>query len=147
MQNINIGKTSLVVAVLLLGTLFFTDDIIKLYDHRNDLSLDIRDMEYTKKGFDSMDIEDKTKLVEEISMSCIRKHTIDKLSCSDTSYWLANSLEKKGVEIDLSIEWMSICIKSCETRKMPKMLLEKEIKSGNKKTKSVSKHTQWFWEN
>ena len=66
-----------------------------------------------------MDQDEQKLLLDEVASLCVRKHFADNLSCDNTAYWLANSLEDKGVESTLAIAWMKTCSDACESGKKP----------------------------
>ena len=128
---------------------FFGDRLMFWYEHKDDMQLNLSRLVYTKADFEKMEEADKTALLDEISRICIRKHHVDKLNCSDTAYWLAHSLEDKGIDVDLAIEWMTPCTDACENGKYdPSVFVERNKVTGAKmdKSKKETEGTKWIWE-
>lgn len=122
MQNLDFGKLTTIVLIAFIIFFFFGGEISYWFEHKNDLKFSPSKIIYTKQEFDEMDEKEQTAALEEIKSICVRKHFTDNLSCDDTAYWLANSLEEEGVEAELAIAWMPACTEACETRKKPVML-------------------------
>jgi len=149
MERFNFGKIFFIIFVFVIVVLFFGRDIIGMYSHVDDMRFNVNNLQYTKKEFYKLESSEQKALIEDISNTCVQKHYADNVSCTDTSYWLASSLEKNGVDSDLVIEWMPFCIEACETRARPKVIvLEKETsaKKRQEKTSQYGGATKWFWE-
>lgn len=119
MGSLDFGKLTTIALVFLTVSFFFGGEIKYWYDHKEDLVFSLSKTVYTKSDFDSMSDGEKQALLEEVSSLCVRKHYADKLSCDDTAYWLANSLEDEGVESELAIDWMQTCSDACKTGEKP----------------------------
>jgi len=122
MGSLDFGKLTTIVLVFFIVAFFFGSEIMYWFEHREDLQFELSQTVYTKDDFDSMEEGEKQSLLDEVSSLCIRKHYRDKLSCDDTAYWMANSLDDKGVESSLAIEWMQTCSHACKTGKKPILL-------------------------
>lgn len=149
MGTLDFGKITTIVLVIFIISFFFGDKLFFWYDHKDDMKFELTNIVYTKKDFNAMDPETQTSILGEISSICVRKHHLDELSCADTAYWLANSLEKKGIDAELAIDWMKTCSESCLTGKYEAPVFQEENKAGystKKKPAEKSKGTQWFWE-
>ena len=119
MGSLDFGKLTTIVLVFLIISFFFGGEIKYWYDHQEDLQFSLSKTVYTIEAFERMDEGERKSILAEVSSLCIRKHYQDKLSCDDTAYWLANSLEDKGVESTLAIEWMQTCSDACLTGAKP----------------------------
>ena len=140
------GKIITIALLAFIGFVAFGDKIMNFYNHQNDLGFKLNNMVYTTQMFDSMDLQDKELLLADIETLCVRKHHADKINCTDTSYWLANSLTDEGVDNNLIMRWMPTCTNACETQEAPSPAMEMKEE---KKTKSSAKYggaTKWFWE-
>lgn len=147
--NLDIGKLVTIVMFFLIGVFFFGDKIMFWYEHKEDMPLTLSKIVYTENDFKNLPIKEQQTLLNEVANICINKHHIDKLSCADTSYWLAGTLEKKGVDTDLAIEWMKPCIYACENGKFDPAVYEAMNPiTGSKMEKSSKKSegTKWIWE-
>ena len=147
--SLDIGKIVTLVLFFLIGAYFFGDKILNWYDHKEDMSLNLSTIVYTREDFDIMEQTEQKMVLSEIATACINKHHFDKLSCQDTSYWLADSLEKKGVDTNLALDWIKPCRFACESGKFDPILYEKmnPTSTDDEKSKSgKSKGTQWIWE-
>lgn len=131
MGNLDFGKLTTIVLIFFIGMFFFGGEIKYWYDHQDDLQFKLTNISYTQEHYDKMTDEDKNALLSEVSSLCVRKRYADDLSCDDTAYWLANSLEEEGVESDLAISWMQTCKHACETQKAPPKL---EDRPGKRKS-------------
>lgn len=121
MGSLDFGKLTTIALVFLTVSFFFGGEIMYWFDHRDDLQFSLSKTVYTKAAFDNMDEAERQNLLDEVSSLCVRKHFTDNLSCDDTGYWLANSLEDEGVESDLAIEWMQTCSDGCNKGVKPVM--------------------------
>lgn len=119
MGSLDFGKLTTIVLVFLIISFFFGGEIKYWYDHQKDLQFSLSKTVYTIEAFERMDEGERKSILAEVSSLCIRKHYKDNLSCDDTAYWLANSLEDKGVESALAIEWMQRCSDACSTGAKP----------------------------
>lgn len=131
MGSLDFGKLTTIALVFLIVSFFFGGEIKYWYDHQDDLKFSMSHTVYTKEDFDSREESEKKMILDEVSSLCIRKHHADKLSCDDTAYWLANSLEDKGVESGLAIDWMQTCSDACLTGERPVTI---EDRPGKRKT-------------
>lgn len=122
MGNLDFGKLTTIALIFFVVMFFFGGEINYWYDHRDDLQFKLKNISYTEEHFNKLAEKDKQVLLEEVSSLCVRKRYADELSCDDTAYWLANSLEEEGVESNLAISWMQVCKDACETRKAPPKL-------------------------
>ena len=150
MGSLDFGKITTIVIAFFIVTFFFGDKLLFWYKHKEDLQFSLSKMVYTKADFNTLEEVDRQAILDEIASVCIRKHHEDKLSCSDTAYWLANSLEKDGVDVDLAIDWMKPCSDACETGKYdPAVYEEVNPVSGKKIDKSTkdTEPTKWIWDN
>jgi len=143
MGNLDISKIVTIILFFFIGMFFFGDKIFSWYQHKDDLQLGLSKLIYTKTDFNNLDTTEKTAFLRETSSACVSKHHVDKLSCMDTSYWLADSLEREGVDKDLVIDLMPSCIKACETEKYIAPVIDK---SNNKNPSGKSEGTKWMWE-
>jgi len=149
MGSLDFGKLTTIALIFFIIIFFFSDKIIFLYEHKDDLQFDLDVPVYTKKSYDAMEPEEQKDILAKISSICVRKHSIDGLECTDTAYWLANSLEEQGVDADLAIEWMKTCNQSCGTQKYVPAIHEENNKvTGAKMNRPAKKSegTKWFWE-
>lgn len=149
MGTLDFGKITTIVLIFFIISFFFGDKLLFWYEHKDDMQFKLSTMVYTKKDFAAMQEKEQQNLLSEISSICVRKHHIDKLDCTDTAYWLANSLEEKGVDGDLAIDWMQSCSESCQTGKYVAPVFKEENKAGystSKKPAEKSQGTKWFWE-
>jgi len=131
MGNLDFGKLTTIVLAFFVVAFFFGGEIKYWYDHQDDLKFELKNISYTEEHYAKMEEKDKKVLLEEIASLCVRKRYADNLSCDDTAYWLANSLEDEGVESNLAISWMQTCKDACETRKAPPKL---EDRPGKRKS-------------
>lgn len=122
MGSLDFGKLTTIGLIFMIVVFFFGGEISYWYDHKDDLQFKINNPVYTKKQYEAMEEADKKILLDEVVSLCVRKHHTDGLSCTDTAYWLANSMEDEGIESDLAIEWMKSCSDSCKTRQPPPSL-------------------------
>ena len=149
MGTLDFGKITTIILIFFIISFFFGDKLLFWYEHKDDMQFELSTMVYTKKDFEAMQEQDQKGLLSEISSICVRKHHIDGLDCTDTAYWLANSLEEKGIDGDLAIDWMEVCSESCQTGKYEAPVLKEENKAGystSKKPAEKSQGTKWFWE-
>ena len=149
MGSLDFGKLTTIALIFFIITFFFGGRLMHWLEHKDDLQLELKNIVYTKKSYDAMEAEEKTSLLTEISSVCVRKHHVDGLDCTNTAYWLADSLEDRGIDADLAIEWMDTCNQSCQTGKyVPDVYEERNKVTGKKMKKSVDKSegTAWFWE-
>jgi len=119
------------------------------YEHKEDMPLALSKIVYTQADFQKLSAQDQSSLLKEVANACINKHHIDKLSCDDTTYWLAGNLEKEGVDTDLAIEWMEPCSYACSNGKFDPIAYERmNPKKKEKKAGSTEKTegTKWIWE-
>ncbi|PHR55758.1 MAG: hypothetical protein COA44_09895 [Arcobacter sp.] len=147
--NLDIGKLITIVMLFLIGAFFFGDKIMFWYDHKEDMPLSLSKVIYTQNDFQKLSSKEQSGLLKEVASVCINKHHIDKLSCDDTSYWLAGSLEKKGVDTQMAISWMKPCSYACENGKFDPAVYEAMNPiTGAKMDKKPekSKGTKWIWE-
>lgn len=119
MGSIDFGKLTTIALIFLTVSFFFGGEIKYWYDHQDDLRFSMSQTIYTLEDFNSREESEKKAILAEVSSLCVRKHYADNLSCGDTAYWLANSLEKEGVESALAIEWMNTCSEGCQTGEKP----------------------------
>ncbi len=131
MGNLDFGKLTTIILIFFIGMFFFGGEIKYWYDHQDDLQFKLTNISYTQEHYEKMEDKDKRALLSEISSLCVRKRYADNLSCDDTAYWLANSLEEEGVDSDLAISWMQTCKNACETQKAPPKL---EDRPGKRKS-------------
>jgi len=131
MGNLDFGKLTTIVLVFFIVAFFFGGEIKYWYDHQDDLKFELKNISYTQEHYDKLQESDKNTLLSEVASLCVRKRYADNLSCDDTAYWLANSLEEEGVESELAISWMQTCKDACETRKAPPKL---EDRPGKRKS-------------
>lgn len=149
MGTLDFGKITTIVLIFFIVSFFFGDKLFFWYEHKDDMQFKLSTMVYTKKDFEAMQEQEQKTLLSEISSICVRKHHIDGLDCTDTAYWLANSLEEKGIDGDLAIDWMQTCSESCQTGKYVAPILQEVNKAGystTKKPAEKSQGTKWFWE-
>jgi len=147
--NLDIGKLVTIALFLLIGLFFFGDKAMFWYEHQDDLKFSLSKIVYTQDDFNKMEVSEQTAVLAEVATVCINKHHIDKLSCSDTAYWLAHGLENKGVDVDLAIEWMQPCSDACENGKFDRAVYEERNPVNGKKMNKSSKKTEgtkWIWE-
>ena len=147
--NFDIGKIVSIVLFLLIGLYFFSDKVMFWYEHKEDMQLNLSKTVYTQDDFQNLSNTEQSHLLNEVANSCINKHHIDKLSCDDTSYWLAGTLEKKGVDTELAISWMKPCTYACYNGKFDQAVYEAmNPVVAEKKQKKVQKSegTKWIWE-
>jgi len=147
--NLDIGKLISIVFVFLIGMYFFGDKIMFWYEHQEDMKLNLSKVVYTQNDFNKLPQTEQSALLTEVANICINKHHIDKLSCDDTSYWLAGGLEKKGVDTELAISWMKPCVEACYNGKFDPAVYEamnptSTTKADQKSQKSEG--TKWIWE-
>ncbi len=144
MDKLDFGKLTTIVLIFFIISFFFGEKIFFWYEHKDDLKLELSKMAYTKQDFHNMSLDDQRAILSEIGTFCVRKHHVDQLDCTDTAYWMADSLEAKGVDADLAIEWMTTCSDSCQNDKyVAPVLQEKNPVGYGKKKKSEGK---WIWE-
>lgn len=117
MGSLDFGKLTTISLIFLIVVFFFGGEIKYWYDHKDELQFKLTNIVYTKKQYEGMEADEKKLLLDEVSSLCVRKHYTDELSCTDTAYWLANSMEDEGIESDLAIEWMQSCSDACKTGK------------------------------
>lgn len=149
MGSLDFGKLTTIVLIFFIISFFFGGKLMYWFDHKDDLQLELKNIAYTKKSYDAMEAEEKMSLLKEISSVCVRKHHVDGLDCTNTAYWLADSLEDKGIDADLAIEWMDTCNQSCQTGKyVPDVYEERNKVTGKRMKRSAEKSegTAWFWE-
>jgi len=149
MGTLDFGKITTIVLIFFIVSFFFGDKLFFWYEHKDDMQFKLSNIVYTKKDFEAMQAQEQKSLLSEISSLCVRKHHIDGLDCTDTAYWLANSLEEKGIDGDLAIDWMQTCSESCQTGKYVAPVLQETNKAGystTKKPAEKSQGTKWFWE-
>jgi hypothetical protein len=115
MGSLDFGKLTTIILIFFIVVFFFGGEIKYWYDHKDELQFKLTNFVYTKQQYESMEADEKKLLLNEINSLCIRKHHTDNLSCTDTAYWLANSMEDEGMESDLAIEWMQSCSDACKT--------------------------------
>ena len=141
------GQIVTIVFVIFIGYLTFGDKIEKLYEAQKDLTFELCDVPYTTKFFNNMEKTEQESLLKEIGALCASKHHTDKLSCTDTGYWLANNLTDEGVDNDLIIELIPICTEACEIQKTPlgNINTKKEVKKKKKPTGQIEQ-TKWIWD-
>jgi len=145
MGSLDFGKITTIVILFFIGVYFFGDKALYWYNHQDDLKFKMSKIVYTKEDFLDMDKPEKDSVLAEISSLCVRKHAVDKLSCEDTSYWLGDGLEKKGVQLELTMELMKTCIDSCETGKYdPSLYIE--VQKATDKSTEKSEGTKWIWD-
>ncbi|HIC42762.1 MAG TPA: hypothetical protein EYO73_00245 [Sulfurimonas sp.] len=147
--SLDIGKLVTIVMLFFIGAYFFSDKVMFWYEHKEDMSLNLSKTVYTKDDFENFLVDEQQSLLAEVANVCINKHYIDKLSCEDTTYWLARSLEKKGVDTELAIEWMKPCSYACSNGKFDAALYEKMNPITKKKSAKKTKEyegTKWIWE-
>lgn len=147
--NLDIGKLISIVMLILIAMFFFGDKVMFWYEHKEDMQLKLSKVIYTENDFQKLSVNEKKTLLKEVADVCINKHHIDKLSCDDTSYWLAGSLEKKGVDTDLAISWMKPCSYACYNGKFDPAVYEamNPVTGAKMDEKSEkSKGTKWIWE-
>ena len=125
MGSLDFGKLTTLILIFFIVTFFFGGEITHWYTHKDDLQFKLKNVVYTKKQYETMEEGEKKLLLDDVASLCVRKHYTDKLSCTDTAYWLANSLEDEGVESDLAIEWMQTCSDACKTQKAPSSLQDR----------------------
>ncbi|MDF1880995.1 hypothetical protein JHD50_06705 [Sulfurimonas sp. MAG313] len=129
--------------------IFFGDKALVWYDHKDDMGLNLSTLVYTREDFDIMNAADQKTVLSEVATACINKRHFDNLSCQDTSYWLADSLEKKGVDTNLALDWIKPCRFACESGSFDPVLYAKMNPSSveeEKKKSGKSEGTQWIWE-
>jgi hypothetical protein len=147
MERLDFGKVVTIVIFLLVVLFFFGDKAMHMYKHQNDLNFELNNIVYTKKFFDAMEADERETLLSDISNLCVRKHYADELSCTDTSYWLANALEGEGVDADLAGEWMPVCMEACLTQQAPPPVVQGQKKKVQpRKRGEYGGATKWFWE-
>ncbi|MBE0498278.1 MAG: hypothetical protein IBX43_03445 [Campylobacterales bacterium] len=117
MGKLDFGKLTTISLIFFIVVFFFGGEIKYWYDHKDELQFKLINLVYTKQQYDDLEADEKKLLLDEVSSLCVRKHHTDNLSCTDTAYWLANSMEDKGIESDLAIEWMQSCLDACKTSK------------------------------
>jgi len=144
--NLDIGKLITILIAFFIGVFFFGDKIMYWYDHKEDMPLRLSKIVYTKNDFVSLSANEQSKLLKEVATACINKHHIEKLSCDDTSYWLAGSLEKKGVDTELAIEWMEPCSYACYEGKFDLATYEAMHPVEVEKVKVKTESTKWIWD-
>lgn len=141
--SLDFGKIVTIVLGFFIVAFFFGGDIKSWYDHKDDYQMGLSQLIYTKAMYDSSEPEEQAAFINEIENSCVIKHHQDGLSCSDTAYWLANTLDEEGVDSELAMFLMEPCTQACETKAPPKVL-PKDVKK--EKKKEEHKGTKWFWE-
>lgn len=149
MGSLDFGKITTVVIVFFIVSFFFGDKLLFWYKHKEDLQFSLSKMVYTKLDYNKLEEVDQKSILDEIASICIRKHHVDKLNCSDTAYWLANSLEEDGVDVDLAIDWMAPCSIACETGKYDPAVYEDMNPVTGKKIDKPAKDTEatkWIWD-
>jgi len=144
--NLDIGKLVTIVMLFLIGAFFFGDKLMFMYKHKDDMPLSLSKTVYTQHDFKQLPSTEQSGLLKEVAEVCINKHHIDKLSCEDTSYWLADGLEKKGVDSDLAIAWMKPCVYACENGTFDQAKYEARNPVTGAKMQEKSEGTKWIWE-
>ncbi len=145
MEKLDFGKLTTIILGFFIVSFFFGEKIFFWYEHKDDLKLELSKMAYTKEDFYKMSPSDQSTIRREIGTFCVRKHHVDKLDCTDTAYWMADSLEAKGVDADLAIEWMSTCSDSCLNDKYVAPVLNETNPVGYQNKKKTER-TKWIWE-
>lgn len=145
MGSIDFGKIATIVIFIFIGVFFFGDKIMFWYKHKDDMQFSLSRIVYTRADFNVMQTVEQEAVLQEVASICINKHHVDKLSCSDTAYWLAHSLEDKGVEVDLAIDWMKPCSIACETGKFDEAVYIERNKVTDEPMEK-SEGTKWIWE-
>ena len=128
MGNLDFGKLTTIVLFFFAFTFFFGSEAMYWFKHQDDLKFSLSNISYTKEHFDKMEEEERNNLLEEVASLCVRKRYADNINCADTTYWLADSLEDEGVDIDLVLPLMQICSEACDTRKAPPKLEDRPEK-------------------
>jgi len=146
----NIGKIVAIVVIAFVAFIAFGDKVMNLYKHQDDLGFNLNNITYTTDLYNAMDGSEQDALLFEIENLCVRKHYSDGLTCTDTSYWLANNLRDEGVDNDLVMNLMPTCTEACETQAAPPpVVTEEQVEKKKKKSTGRQKYggaTKWFWE-
>ena len=147
MGSLDFGKLTTIVLVFFAVAFFFGGEIKYWYEHKDDLRFSLKNISYTQEHFDKMEEKEQSALLEDVASLCVRKRYTDNLSCDDTAYWLANSLEEEGVESSLAIAWMETCREACETRSAPPVVDETQDKRKNtQKGTKRDNEKKWIWD-
>jgi len=141
----DIGKIVVVVIVAFVAFIAFGDKVMNLYKHQDDVGFKLNNITYTTNLYNTLDGSEQAALLTEIENLCVRKHYSDGLSCTDTSYWLANNLRDEGVDNELVMNLMPTCIEACQTKDAPPPVV-KEEKVKKKKTGKYEGETKWFFD-